>query len=123
MEPIGYNTAPPDLDAIFAALADPTRRAILARLARGEASVTELAAPFSISQPAVSRHLRVLQQAGLVRREVDRQRRPARLDAAPMQAAVAWLEEFRDFWPSRLGALDALLQDLKSAPGKDAEND
>src|SRR5262249_52934738 len=97
MERLGYISRPQDLDAVFAALADPTRRAILARLAAGEASVNEIAAPFEMSQPAVSRHLKVLERAGLIERDIDKQRRPARLNAAPMAAAVRWLEEFKRF--------------------------
>ena len=104
-----------NLDAVFAALADPTRRAILARLAAGEASVNELVAPFEMSQPAVSKHLKVLERAGLVERAVDRQRRPARLKAEPMAAAVSWLEEFRTFWSSSFDQLDGLLEELKKA--------
>jgi DNA-binding transcriptional ArsR family regulator len=114
MEQTGFAQPPSRLDAIFAALADPTRRAILARLAAGEASVTEIASPFAMSQPAVSKHLRVLEQAGLIARGIDRQRRPARLEAAPMAEAVRWLEAFRHFWASRFDQLDALLDDLKS---------
>jgi len=115
VEPIGYEAKTERLDAIFAALADPTRRAILTRLARGDASVLELAAPFQMSQPAVSKHLRVLERAGLIERGIDRQRRPARLKAEPMAAAVSWLEEFRDFWSSSLDQLDELLKELKKA--------
>ncbi|MGD2134303.1 MAG: metalloregulator ArsR/SmtB family transcription factor [Maricaulaceae bacterium] len=118
MEPNGYVTNSQDLDAVFAALADPTRRAILARLAAGEASVNELAAPFKMSRPAVSKHLRVLQSAGLITRDVDRQRRPARLQAEPMAAAVRWLEEFKQFWSSSFDQLDDLLTELKQAEGK-----
>ncbi len=109
---------PENLDAVFAALADPTRRAILSRLASGEASVTELAAPFEMSQPAVSKHLRVLERAGLIERDVDRQRRPARLRAEPMAAAVRWLQEFRQFWSASFDQLDALLNDLKKTQPK-----
>jgi len=116
MELSGY-AKPQNLDAIFAALADGTRRDILAHLARGEASVAEIAAPFPISQPAISKHLRVLEHAGLVERGIDRQRRPARLKAAPMADAVAWLEEFRSFWSGSLDQLDDLLKDLKSQEG------
>ena len=101
------------LDAAFAALASPTRRAILARLASGDAAVQELAEPFDISQPAVSKHLKVLERAGLVERAIDRQRRPARLKAQPMADAVAWLEEFRKFWTGSFDQLDTLLEDLK----------
>ncbi|GAB4517951.1 MAG: metalloregulator ArsR/SmtB family transcription factor [Parvularculaceae bacterium] len=113
MERTGYAIARPDLDAVFAALADPTRRAILERLATGEASVGEIAAPFAMSRPAVSKHLRVLERAGLIERGVERQRRPARLKAAPMAAAVRWLEEFRDFWSASFDRLDDVLEDLK----------
>jgi DNA-binding transcriptional ArsR family regulator len=118
MERIGYASQARDLDAVFAALADPTRRAILSRLAGGEASVNEIAAPFEISQPAVSRHLKVLEQAGLIERDVDKQRRPARLKAEPMAAAVRWLEEFRRFWSSSFDQLDGLLEELKKAEKK-----
>jgi len=111
MEQIGYGSS--DLDAVFAALADPTRRAILARLASGQASVNELAAPFRMSQPAVSKHLKVLERAGLVERDIDQQRRPARLSAAPMAAAIEWLEAFRQFWSSSFDELDGLLDELK----------
>lgn len=102
-----------NLDAVFAALADPTRRAILSRLAGGEASVNEIAAPFKMSQPAVSRHLRVLERAGLIERDVDRQRRPARLKAEPMAAAADWIEGFRTFWSGSFDQLDGLLEELK----------
>ena len=115
MEQIGYVQEPPNLDAVFAALADPTRRAILSRLASGEASVNELAEPFEMSQPAVSKHLKVLERAGLVERDIDRQRRPARLKAEPMAAAVRWLEEFQRFWTSSFDELDGLLEELKDA--------
>jgi DNA-binding transcriptional ArsR family regulator len=113
MEQIGYATKPQRLDAVFAALADPTRRAILSRLAAGEASVNELAEPFAISQPAVSKHLKVLEEAGLIERGIDKQRRPARLKAEPMAAAVGWLDEFREFWSSSFDQLDGLLRDMK----------
>lgn len=118
MEQIGYVTQPENLDAIFSALADPTRRAMLARLASGEASVRELAAPFEMSQPAISKHLKVLERAGLVERDVDQQRRPARLRAEPLAAAVNWLEEFRTFWSSSFDQLDGLLDELKRAETK-----
>ncbi len=104
----------PSLDAVFAAMADPTRRAILSRLAQGEASVNEIASPFEMSQPAVSKHLKVLERAGLVTRAVDQQRRPARLNAEPMREAVAWLEEFRTFWTGSFDQLDGLLDQLKN---------
>jgi len=103
------------LDATFAALADPTRRAILARLARGEATVTELAEPFAMSQPAISKHLKVLERAGLVRRGGVPPRRPVRLEAKPMAVAVQWLEYYRKFWEARFDALDALLGDIRAA--------
>lgn len=108
-----------DLDATFAALADPTRRAILARLARGEASVAELAEPFAISQPAVSRHLKVLERAGLISGGRDAQRRPRRIEAAPLAEANAWLEDYRRLWEANFGRLDSLLEELKQAPTKD----
>ena len=99
------------LDATFAALADPTRRAILARLATGEATVTELAAPFAMSQPAVSKHLVVLERAGLVSRRRDAQRRPCRLEAEPLKRATEWLADYRDYWEESFQRLDALLAD------------
>jgi DNA-binding transcriptional ArsR family regulator len=104
------------LDATFAALADPTRRAILARLAQGEATVTELATPFSMSQPGVSKHLRVLQHAGLVSRRRDAQRRPCRLEAAPLKDAMDWLAAYRDYWEESYQRLDALLGELQAGP-------
>lgn len=113
MEHSGYTPAPRTLDAVFAALADPTRRAILSRLAAGEASVNEIAEPFAISQPAVSKHLKVLERAGLIERAVDRQRRLARLKAEPMAAAVRWLREFKPLWSSSFDQLDALSEELK----------
>ena len=122
MEQIGYMNGPSHLDAVFAALADPTRRAILARLATGEASVNELAEPFAMSQPAVSKHLKVLEKAGLIERDIDRQRRPARLKAEPMAAAVHWLEEFKRFWSSSFDELDGLLDQLKTSDTKGAGN-
>ena len=123
MEQSGYAPQRPNLDAVFAALADPTRRAILSRLAAGKASVNEIAAPFEMSQPAVSKHLKVLERAGLIERDVDKQRRPARLKAEPMAAAVSWLEEFKQFWSSSFDQLDGLLEELKKAETKGAEND
>ncbi|GAA3838455.1 metalloregulator ArsR/SmtB family transcription factor [Sphaerisporangium flaviroseum] len=105
--------SPDLLDATFAALADPTRRAILARLASGEATVTELAAPFHMSQPAVSKHLKVLERAGLISRGRDAQRRPCRLEARPLKAATDWLENYRDYWEDSYQRLDALLDELK----------
>src|SRR3954467_4970623 len=102
------------LDATFAALADPTRRAILARLATGEASVSELAAPFEMSQPAISKHLKVLENAGLISRSRDAQWRPCRLEAAPMKDAVAWLEHYRHFWERSFDRLDLYLRRLQT---------
>jgi DNA-binding transcriptional ArsR family regulator len=104
------------LSTTFAALADPTRRAILSRLAEGEASVTELAAPFEMSLPAVSKHLRVLQRAGLIEQRRRGQWRPCRLEAAPMREASDWLAKYRDFWEERFARLDDLLYDLKHPP-------
>jgi DNA-binding transcriptional ArsR family regulator len=101
------------LDATFAALADPTRRAILARLASGEASVLELAEPFAMSQPAISKHLKVLERAGLISRGRDAQRRPCRIEAQPLAEATGWLEEYRKFWEGRFERLDVLLDELK----------
>ena len=103
------------LDATFAALADPTRRAILARLAGGEASVSELAKPFAMSQPAISKHLRVLERAGLITRGRDAQRRPCRIAGAPLGEAAGWLIGFRAFWEHSFRNLDALLDDLQAA--------
>lgn len=104
------------LDATFAALADPTRRAILARLAGGEASVMELAEPFAMSQPAISKHLRVLERAGLISRGRAAQRRPCRLQAARLAEANQWLERYRQFWEQRYQRLDQLLQELQRQP-------
>jgi DNA-binding transcriptional ArsR family regulator len=101
------------LDATFAALADPTRRAILARLALGEATVTELAAPFAMSQPAISKHLKVLERAGLISRGRDAQRRPRRLEARPLAEATQWLERYRQIWEGNFKRLDALLDQMK----------
>jgi DNA-binding transcriptional ArsR family regulator len=115
MELSSYISEPPNLDAVFTALADPTRRAILTRLTVGEASVQEIAAPFQMSQPAVSKHLKMLERAGLIERNIDKQRRPARLNAKPMAMAVGWLEEFRSFWNLSFGQLDGLLVELKRA--------
>ena len=123
MEQIGYIKAMPDLDAVFAALADPTRRAILMRLADGEASVNEIAAPFEISQPAISRHLKVLERAGLVERDIQQQKRPARLKADHMAAAIDWLERFRAFWDGSFDQLDDVLVQMKKGTGKEAENE
>ena len=102
------------LDAIFAALADPTRRAIVARLASGQASVNELAQPFDMSQPAVSKHLKVLERAGLISGGRDRQRRPRKLEPKPLAEATKWLERYRRLWEGNYRRLDALLEALKS---------
>jgi DNA-binding transcriptional ArsR family regulator len=105
---------PPDhLSATFAALADPTRRAILARLISGEKPVTELAAPFAMSLPAISKHLKVLQRAGLISRGREAQWRPCRLEARPLKDAVNWLEHYRRFWEQSLDRLDAYLHEMQ----------
>ncbi len=119
MKQIGHVESGPNLDAVFAALADPTRRAILSRLAEGEASVNEIASPFEMSQPAVSKHLKVLERAGLIERDVVQQRRPARLKAETMVAAVDWLEEFRAFWGKSFDQLDEILIRMKHDQEKD----
>lgn len=110
------------LDSTFAALADPTRRAILARLASGDASVMELAAPFSISQPAISKHLEVLERAGLISRGRDGQRRPCRIEARPLQEADAWIERYRRIWEGNFARLDALLEEMKAKEKKRGHN-
>ena len=104
------------LDATFLALADPTRRAILAKLALGEASVGELAEPFDISQPAVSKHLKILERAGLITRGRHAQRRPARLEGRPLEAAQRWLERFREAWEMNFERLDSVLEDSQERP-------
>lgn len=115
MEPVSYEYSSSErLNATFAALADPTRRAILARLSQGDASVTELAQPFAMSQPAISKHLKVLEQAGLVSRGREAQRRPRRLEAGPLEEATAWLERYRQFWEASFQHLDTLLDELKA---------
>jgi DNA-binding transcriptional ArsR family regulator len=106
------------LNTTFAALADPTRRAIIARLASGEASVAELAEPFAISQPAISKHLKVLERAGLISRGRDAQRRPRRLEAKPLAEATEWLERYREFWEENYERLDALLEVMKTRQKK-----
>jgi DNA-binding transcriptional ArsR family regulator len=117
---LGNSVPAPNLDATFAALADPTRRAILARLAQGEASVTELAAPFGLTQPAVSKHLKVLERAGLIGVGRDAQKRPRRLIAAPLQDAAQFLDAYRAHWEANFARLEALLDDLQSPrPRKD----
>ena len=107
---------PDPLDLTFAALADPTRRAILARLATGEASVQELAEPFDMSQPAISRHLMVLERAGLVSVDIDAQRRPRRLEPKRLEEAVDWIERYREIFEQNYQRLDALLDELKGKP-------
>ena len=118
MQLSGYAQTSPQLDAVFAALADPTRRAILSRLAQGEASVTELAGPFSMTQPAISKHLKVLERAGLISRGIDAQRRPRKLEPRPLAEATGWLEEYRKFWEGSFERLDSLLEELQSKPIK-----
>ncbi|HEX7238253.1 MAG TPA: metalloregulator ArsR/SmtB family transcription factor [Gammaproteobacteria bacterium] len=108
-------TATDRLNATFLALADPTRRASLARLASGEASVNELAEPFDMSQPAISKHLKMLERAGLVSRGRDAQRRPCRLEAQPLEAAYLWIERYRQRWDTNFARLDTLLDELKSS--------
>lgn len=104
------------LDSTFLALADPTRRAILARLARGEASVAELAAPFTMTQPAISKHLKVLERAGLIIVGQDAQRRPRRIEGKPLAEASAWLERYRAIWEASFQRLDGLLEELQRSP-------
>jgi DNA-binding transcriptional ArsR family regulator len=108
-------TSSEQLNATFLALADPTRRAILARLATGDASVNELAQPHDMSQPAVSKHLKILERAGLISRAIDAQRRPRRLNAKPLAEATEWLENYRQFWEASFQRLDNLLDDMKAA--------
>jgi DNA-binding transcriptional ArsR family regulator len=103
------------LDATFAALADPTRRAILARLATGEATVMELAKPFSMSQPAISKHLKVLEHAGLISRGRDAQRRQCRLEVQPLADASGWIDRYREIWEENFRRLDTLLEEMKAA--------
>jgi DNA-binding transcriptional ArsR family regulator len=110
------------LDLTFAALADPTRRAIMARLALGEASVAELAAPFNMSQPAISKHLKVLETAGLVSTGQDANKRPRRIEGGPMQEAAAWLGDYRKFWEHRYQVLDELLDQMQAKPPKSRRN-
>jgi DNA-binding transcriptional ArsR family regulator len=106
------------LDATFLALADPTRRAILARLALGQASVMELAKPFAISQPAISKHLKILERAKLISVGHDAQRRPRRLEGRPLAEATAWLEQYRASWEASFERLDGLLEELQRAPAR-----
>ncbi|MBZ0207964.1 MAG: metalloregulator ArsR/SmtB family transcription factor [Flavobacteriales bacterium] len=105
--------APDRLSSTFQALADPTRRAILARLSQGEASVTELAAPFSMSMPAISKHLKVLERASLISRGKEAQWRPCKLEAAPLEAASDWVEQYRAMWEARFDRLDAYLKEVQ----------
>jgi DNA-binding transcriptional ArsR family regulator len=119
MQPSGYSQAAQGrLNATFAALADPTRRAILNRLSSGDASVTELAGPFAMTQPAISKHLKVLERAGLIARDRDAQRRPSRLVAKPLAEASGWLEQYRQFWDTSFQRLDGLLDELQVAKKK-----
>ncbi len=110
---MAMNTAALDIDATLAALADPTRRAILSRLALGEASVTELTRPFAISQPSISKHLKVLERAGLISRGRSAQFRPCRLEAAPLRAVADWVEQYRAYWDDALDNLDAYLKETQ----------
>jgi DNA-binding transcriptional ArsR family regulator len=114
MKPNSYKQSTRRLDATFRALADPTRRAILGRLASGEASVLELAAPFKMSQPAISKHLKVLERAGLIARSRDAQRRPCRIEAAPLKEATDWIGQYHKLWEQRFDQLDALLKEMKN---------
>ncbi len=118
MELVGSTAKSQNIDAVFAALADPTRRAILSRLVAGEAAVAEIAAPFRISQPAVSKHLKVLERAGLIERDIDKQRRPARLKAENMAVAVDWLNQFEGFWRKSFDQLDHVLLSMKKTKVK-----
>ena len=119
MELTGYaNKTSVRLDLTFGALADPTRRAILARLALGEAAVNELATPFAMSQPAISKHLKVLERAGLITRGRDAQRRLSRLEAKPLAEATEWLADYRKFWKSSFARLDELLEDMQKTKKK-----
>ncbi|TWI05904.1 ArsR family transcriptional regulator [Luteimonas cucumeris] len=122
MNPSSDPITPDRLDATFAALADPTRRAILARLAAGEASVTELAEPFAMSQPAISKHLKVLERAGLISSGNVAQRRPRRLEAQPLAEANQWLERYREFWELSYLRLDGVLEELKAGQPTPARN-
>lgn len=110
------------LSETFGALADPTRRAILARLASGEASVTELAEPFAMSMPAISKHLKVLERAGLIARGREAQWRPCRLQAGPLQDVAGWVEHYRRFWEENFDRLDDYLQELKSSKNRNLKN-
>jgi DNA-binding transcriptional ArsR family regulator len=123
MQTVGYpQPGTGRLDATFAALADPTRRAILARLASGQASVTELAEPFAMSQPAISKHLKVLEGAGLISRGRDAQRRPSQLEAKPLAEATEWLEGYRRYWEDSFERLDDVLDELKTGRKREPKN-
>jgi DNA-binding transcriptional ArsR family regulator len=118
MEALAYGRRERQLDATFAALANPTRRALLARLSSGERSVGELAAPFAMSQPAISMHLKVLERAGLVSRGRDAQRRPVRAETKPLAAATAWLARYRETLERSFARLDAVLEEMKAVERK-----
>jgi len=118
---VHYDAATDPLSVTFAALADPTRRAILARLTDGEASVTELAEPFDMSMPAISKHLKVLERAGLIARGRDAQWRPCRLNAGPLQQAASWIGEYRSFWEQSFDRLDEYLRELQKKEKKKDE--
>lgn len=120
IQAVKYTMATDQLSTVFSALADPTRRAILARLASGSASVTELAMPFEMSLPAVSKHLKVLERAGLIARGKEAQWRPCRLEVAPLREAATWLEEYRQLWDERLERLDAYLTTMQQEEPHDA---
>jgi DNA-binding transcriptional ArsR family regulator len=120
MELLGYENL--QLDTTFAALADPTRRAILARLMAGQASVMELAEPFAMTQPAISKHLKVLERAGLISRGRDAQRRPCRLEAKRLAEANGWLENYRRFWEESFERLDTVLEELQAHEMPDKSN-
>ena len=113
-----YSTSASQLDSAFSALADPTRRAILARLAQGETTVMELAQPFDMSQPAISKHLKVLEEAGLISRGRDAQRRPCRLEPQMLAETSGWLDHYREVWERNFRKLDTLLEEMKSAERK-----
>ncbi len=124
MQLTGYGqTTPESLNLTFATLADPTRRAILARLASGEASVKELAEPFDMSQPAISKHLKVLERAGLISRGRDAQRRPARIEARPLAEVADYVDRYRRFWEEGFDRLDQYLRELKEKQTEEASND
>ena len=124
MQLTGYGqTTPESLDLTFATLADPTRRAILARLASGEASVKELAEPFEMTQPAISKHLKVLERAGLISRGRDAQRRPARIEARPLAEVADYIDRYRRFWEEGFDRLNQYLRELKEKQTEEASDD